>query len=314
MAISKRAGASSPDAVGGLDSETPHVSGESPNRKRRRHWRNGFGAVPFLAYVAVFLLIPAISVVTTAFEDGNGKPTMANFNEAVHGVYLSSFVTSIKLSFFSAIIAAIIGLLAALAVSTTQNRTVRALVSAGSGVFANTGGVPLAFSFVATVGNFGVLTTFLKSAGLDIYAHGFSLYSVMGLTIVYQYFLIPLMILIMIPPIQALRKEWVDASESLGATRAQFWRWVGIPLLLPPILAAFIVLFTDAFAAYATAEALTSGTIPLVPIQVGSLISGNVLAGQTNLGDALGAGMIVVVVIAGMLYAVLQRRASRWLR
>ena len=300
--------------MGGLTSEAPHVSGESSKKRRRRHWRNGFGAVPFLAYVAIFLLIPAISVITTAFQDGNGKPTMANFNEAVHGVYLSSFITSIKLSFFSAVIAAIIGLLAALAVSTTKNRTVRALVSAGSGVFANTGGVPLAFSFVATVGNFGVLTMFLKSAGLDIYAHGFSLYSVMGLTIVYQYFLIPLMILIMIPPIQALRKEWVDASESLGATRAQFWRWVGIPLLLPPILAAFIVLFTDAFAAYATAEALTSGTIPLVPIQVGSLISGNVLAGQTNLGDALGAGMIVVVVIAGMLYAVLQRRASRWLR
>ncbi len=314
MAVIKSAKDTSPGALGGLGSETPQGKDAAPLHKRRRRWQNGLGAVPFLAYVGIFLLIPAISVVTTAFQDAHGKPTMANFNEAAHGIYLESFITSIKLSFFSAVIAAIVGILAALAVTTTSNRIVRSLVSAGSGVFANTGGVPLAFSFVATVGNFGVLTVFLKSAGLDIYAHGFSLYSVMGLTIVYQYFLIPLMILIMIPPIQALRKEWVDASESLGASRLQFWRWVGIPLLMPPILAAFIVLFTDAFAAYATAEALTSGTIPLVPIEVGSLISGNVLAGQANLGDALGAGMIVVVMIAGLLYAYVQRRASRWLR
>lgn len=239
---------------------------------------------------------------------------MSNFSEAVQGVYFQSFVASIKLSFFSAAIATVVGLLAALAVCSSQNRILRAIVTAGSGVFANTGGVPLAFSFIATVGNFGIITRLLTSAGFNPYDHGFSLYSVLGLTIVYQYFLIPLMILIMIPPIDALRKEWVDASASLGANRAQFWRWVGIPLLTPPILAAFIVLFTDAFAAYATAEALTSGTIPLVPIQLGALISGNVLAGQANLGDALGAGMILVVVVAAALYIYVQRKAARWLR
>lgn len=283
-------------------------------RGRNRGWRNAVGSFPFIAYLSIFLAVPAISVIATSFNDGKGNFTLSNFNEAVHGVYLKSFVASIQLSFVAALAAVIIGLLTALAVSSSSNRIVRSLVTAGSGVFANTGGVPLAFSFVATVGNFGILTKILKSAGFDLYSHGFSLYSVTGLAIVYQYFLIPLMILIMLPPIQALRKEWVDASESLGASRSQFWRWIGIPLLAPPIFAAFIVLFTDAFAAYATAEALTSGTIPLVPIQLGALISGNVLAGQTNLGDALGAGMILVVVVAGVIYSIIQRRTSKWLR
>ncbi len=301
-------------SVSGGGGDAPADSGLPRRRRRKGRWHASIGALPFLVYVALFLLVPAISVVATAFKNGNGQFTMANFDEAVHGVYLQSFIASIKLSFASALIASIVGVLAALAVSATNNRTVRALVTAGSGVFANTGGVPLAFSFIATVGNFGVITTLLSSAGFDLYAHGFSLYSVLGLTIVYQYFLIPLMILIMLPPIQALRKEWIDASSSLGASRFQFWRWVGIPLLTPPMLAAFIVLFTDAFAAYATAEALTSGTIPLVPIQLGSLISGNVLAGQANLGDALGAGMIVVVMVAALLYAYVQRKASKWLR
>ncbi len=297
----------------GIGEETQVPAGRS-SRGRRKGLRNALGAIPFIAYIGVFLALPAVSVIATAFQDGNGKFTLSNFSEAVHGVYLKSFVASIELSFVAALVAVVVGLMAALAVSSTSNRVVRSLVTAGSGVFANTGGVPLAFSFIATVGNFGIITKILKSAGIDIYAHGFSLYSVTGLAIVYQYFLIPLMVLIMLPPIQSIRKEWVDASQSLGASRSQFWRWIGIPLLLPPIFAAFIVLFTDSFAAYATAQALTSGTIPLVPIQLGALISGNVLAGQTNLGDALGAGMILIVVLAGIIYATIQRRTSRWLR
>ncbi len=311
MASSTNVEESAQSQAGGVSSPGP---AELRPRRGRRRWHNGIGTVPFLVYLGLFLVVPAISVVVTAFQSGSGNFTLSNFNEAVHGVYLKSFINSIQLSFAAAIVATIIGVLASLAVCASSNRIVRALVSSGSAVFANTGGVPLAFSFIATVGNFGVITKLLTDAGFNPYDHGFSLYSVLGLTIVYQYFLIPLMVLIMIPPIEALRKEWVDASSSLGATRAQFWRWVGIPLLAPPILAAFIVLFTDAFAAYATAEALTSGTIALVPIQLGALISGNVLAGQTNLGDALGAGMIAIVLVAGFLYAYVQRKASKWLR
>ncbi len=310
--------ASSTNVEESAQGRTGGVGSPSPARvrpKRGRHsWHNSIGTIPFLVYLGLFLVIPAISVVVTAFQNGAGTFTLSNFSEAVHGVYLKSFINSIQLSFAAAVVATVVGVLAALAVCASSNRIVRALVSSGSAVFANTGGVPLAFSFIATVGNFGVITKLLTDAGFNPYDHGFSLYSVLGLTIVYQYFLIPLMVLIMIPPIEALRKEWVDASSSLGATRAQFWRWVGIPLLTPPILAAFIVLFTDAFAAYATAEALTSGTIALVPIQLGALISGNVLAGQTNLGDALGAGMIAIVLVAGFLYAYVQRKASKWLR
>ncbi|MHB8190180.1 MAG: ABC transporter permease [Ferrimicrobium sp.] len=285
-----------------------------PRRSRKRRWHNGIGVVPFVVYLSLFLVVPAVSVIAEAFRSSSGALTMANISAASHGVYLESFVASIQLSFAAALISAVVGLLTTLALVSSNNRILRAIVTSGSAVFANTGGVPLAFSFIATVGNFGLITKLLSDAGFNLYNHGFSLYSILGLTIVYQYFLVPLMILIMIPPVEALRQEWVDASSSLGGTRLQFWRWVGIPLLFPPLFAAFIVLFTDAFAAYATAEALTSGTIPLVPIQLGALISGNVLANQANLGDALGAGMILIVVIAGALYVYVQRKAARWLR
>ena len=75
-----------------------------------------------------------------------------------------------------------------------------------------------------------------------------------------------------------------------------------------------LLLFGSALSAYATAEALTSGTIPLTPIQIGSFLNGNVLAGQQNVGKALGLGMVVIIAVVMVVYTVLQRRAARWLR
>ena len=68
------------------------------------------------------------------------------------------------------------------------------------------------------------------------------------------------------PFVWLLRKEWREASSNLGASSFQFWRHVGMPVLFPSIVSAFILLFGNSFAAYATAYALTSGTgLPLVP-------------------------------------------------
>jgi putative spermidine/putrescine transport system permease protein len=284
-----------------------------PGPTRAREWRPLAGVAPYLVFFTLFLLIPAVSVLVGAFESNAGRLTLSNLHAAFSGPYLHSFVSSFELSIASTIIAVAVGFLAALAVAATRGRP-RALVQASSSVLANTGGVPLAFAFIATLGNFGIVTKLLADMGINLYAHGFSLYSVLGLTIVYQYFLIPVMILVMLGPIQSLRSAWIEAARSLGASKARFWWSVGLPILTPAILSATVVIFADAFAAYATAEALTSGTLPLVPIQIGSLISGNVAAGEANLGNALGLGMIVVVAIAATVYVLSQRRASRWLR
>ena len=75
-----------------------------------------------------------------------------------------------------------------------------------------------------------------------------------------------------------------------------------------------LLLFGSAFSAYATAEALTSGSVPLTAIQIGSFLNGNVLAGQENVGKALGLGMIVIIAVVMIVYALLQRRSAQWLR
>lgn len=271
------------------------------------------GLLPFLAYVAVFLGVPTVSVVVGAFQDDNGGWTLSNIGAAAGDPYLHAFVVSTEISALTAVIGAVVGLVIAFAVSASPpGGVLRQVVSTASGVLAYFAGVPLAFAFIAAVGSQGLVTRWLAALGLDI--SGFSLFGFAGITVVYLYFQIPLMVLVIFPALEGLRPQWQEAASNLGASRWQYWRLVGGPLLLPPFLGALMLLFANAFAAYATAAALTNGIIPLVPIQIAAVMSGNVAVGQENLGNALGLGMILVVGIALAGYAWMQRRTSRWLR
>jgi putative spermidine/putrescine transport system permease protein len=283
---------------------------------RRFRFLAAIGVVPFLGYVAFFLIIPAGSVMIQAFRDNNGRLSLSNLATVLSSQqpWLHSYVVSLELSAVSALIAAVLGLVGTVALVSSSNLLARRLVTTACGVLANTGGVPLAFAFIATIGNAGVATHVLAEIGFNPYDHGFSLFSFTGLVIVYLYFLLPLVVLLTLPPVEALRREWREAAATLGASPRSYWQKVGLPVLTPPLIATLMVLFMDAFAAYATAQALTTGSVPLVPIEIGALLAGNVVSNQANLGDALGFGMIVIVVAAGVLYVLVQRRTARWLR
>jgi putative spermidine/putrescine transport system permease protein len=274
------------------------------------------GLVPFAAYVALGLVVPMIAVIRGAFQDPNtGAFTAGNMDIAVHGVYLDGFRQSIILSAVTSVLPGIFGFLIAYAIFTARRAPVlRQVVITASGVFANFGGVPLAFLFVSSLGSTGLLTGWLSDIGLDIYGHGFTLYSLVGIIVVYMYFQIPLMVLVILPALEGLRPAWREAAENLGARGWQYWRYVGGPVLLPSFLGCVLLLFGSGLSAYATAEALTSGTIPLTPIQIGSFLNGNVLAGQENVGKALGVGMVVIIAVIMVAYGLLQRRAAKWLR
>jgi putative spermidine/putrescine transport system permease protein len=153
----------------------------------------------------------------------------------------------------------------------------------------------------------------LKLAGIDLYRSGFSLYSFLGLTMVYLYFQVPLMVLVILPAIDGLRREWREAAENLGATSAQYWRHVALPVLLPSMMGTMILLFGNAFGAHATAYALTGGLFNLATLLIGQQISGDVLH-NPGLGYAVAMGMILIMAVSILVYSVLQRRSERWLR
>jgi putative spermidine/putrescine transport system permease protein len=190
----------------------------------------------------------------------------------------------------------------------------RAPIVTFAGVASNFAGVPLALAFIFTLGQLGIVTLWIKQTfGINIYQQGFSLFTQTGLELVYLYFQLPLMILIIAPAIDGLKKEWREAAENLGATSRQYWRRVALPILMPSILGTAILLFGNAFGAQATAYQLTGGTIPIVAVKIGAQISGDVLHNE-GLGYAMAVAMIAVMGIAIGLYLWLQRKAERWMR
>jgi len=269
--------------------------------------------LPFFIFTGFFLIWPVVAVTLRSFKGNKEEWTLANYRPILHsGPYFHSFVVSLKLSLVTGLIGALLGAFFAYVIVKYAHGKFGAVIDSISAVFANSGGVPLAFMFVAAFGTEGVVTKVLKSLGWDIYAGHFTIFSFTGVVMVYSFFQVPLMVLVFKPAIAGLRKEWEEASINLGASSFTYWRRVGIPILIPSFVGAFFLLFAGGFSAYATARALTVGTVPLVPIIIGNLVDGNVVSDQTHLGDALAVGMIVVatIVMAGYIWA--RGRAARW--
>jgi putative spermidine/putrescine transport system permease protein len=283
-------------------------------RARRPPGLDLLPVVPYFAYTLAFLLLPAATVLAGAFVTQDGQFTLAHLAAVLEGQHLQAYVNSLQLSAATAVAGGGLGgLMAYAAVSPGAPRWIRPALTTFAGVAANFAGVPLAFAFIATLGTVGLVTQLLRSLGVDLYGAGFTLFSFAGLALTYTYFQIPLMILVIAPALDGLRTEWQEAAASLGATGVQFWRYVGLPVLAPSVLGATVLLFCNAFAAYATPYALTSGVVNLVTTQIGNVLQGNVLT-DPHLGHALALGMIAVIAVAMAGYALLQRQAARWMR
>jgi putative spermidine/putrescine transport system permease protein len=272
------------------------------------------GLLPFLLFAFAFMLLPAGTLLVGSFQDARGGFSLSNIAHLFRPSILASYLLTIQVSLVTAVGGALFGFLLAYAVTLGGlPRGVRAFLTTFSGVASNFAGVPLAFAFIATLGRVGLVTVLLKTLlGINLYDTGFNLYSFWGLSFTYMYFQLPLMVLVITPSLDGIRREWREACENLGATRAQYWRHVALPILMPSLLSAVILLFGNAFGAYATAYALTGGMLDLVPILIGAQIRGDVLH-DPNLGYALALGMVVIMTLSIIGSNALQKRSARWL-
>jgi putative spermidine/putrescine transport system permease protein len=259
-------------------------------------------------------VIPTVTVIVNAFVGADGF-SMARIDALFSSTALSALAKSVLLSGSTAAIGAVLGaLLAWLIVAAPPTSMVRRAVLALCSVLAQFGGVALAFAFLATVGLNGVLTLWVQQAfGFNLAGSGW-LYSLSGLILVYTYFQIPLMVIVFVPALAGLRQQWREAALSLGASRWQYFREVAVPLLTPAFLGAALLLFANAFAAYATAAALVSQGSPIVPLLIRAALTSEVVLGQSGFAYALALEMIVVVAVVMVAYNLLVRRTARWLR
>lgn len=287
---------------------------QSPSAKRRLSFE-WLGVAPFIIFAVMFLILPTLYLIGAAFVGRDGQLTFDNIAGLFTDQIIAAYWISIRISGASAILGALIGLAVALALIRGRLPSgLRSAVMTFSGVASNFAGVPLAFAFISTLGRLGLVTIILKTVfGFDLYKAGFNLLSFWGLTLTYLYFQIPLMILIIAPAIDGLKKEWNEAAQILGAGQWQFWRYVGLPILWPSFLGTLSLLFANAFGAIATAYALTGSSLNIVPILLYAQIRGDALQ-NPGLGAALALGMILITACANIIYLVISARAERWMK
>ncbi len=279
-------------------------------------WKNWLGVLPFFLFAILFIILPSARLFVGSFTNNAGQFTLNNlFQLFTQPTILNAYWLSIKISAVTAIGGGLFGFLLAYAVTVGGlPQPLRSLLVTFSGVASNFAGVPLAFAFIATLGRTGFITAILKNVfHINIYDAGFNLYGFAGLSLTYMYFQFPLMVLIMAPALDGLKREWREAAENLGASGIQYWTRVALPVLLPSLLGSMILLFGNAFGAYATAYALTGGSLPIVTIQIGAQIRGDVLH-NPGLGYAMAMGMVIIMAISLAGYSWLQSRTERWLR
>ncbi|HYP46758.1 MAG TPA: ABC transporter permease subunit [Propionibacteriaceae bacterium] len=272
------------------------------------------GVVPFLGYLVIFLVIPTLTVVVGAFAE-QGRPSLVNIRDLANAAVLGSLGRSLALSAVTAVIGGVVGALLAYAVVTGRtDGLLRRLVTSICGVLAQFGGVTLAFAFIATVGISGVLSVWMDANLGTSLTSSTWLFGLSGLALVYSYFQIPLMVIVFLPALDGIRIQWREAAANLGASTWQYWRYVGLPLLTPAFLGSLLLLFANAFAAYATAAALVSQGNPIIPLWIRSALISEVVLGHQNFAYALALEMIVIVALVMTGYSLLLSRTSRWIR
>jgi len=285
----------------------------SVGRSTRKGGTAWLGVLPFLIFCLAFEIVPVLILLFGSFSDKNGVLTFVNYEKITAPIYVRSFWNSIQLSAITAILGAILGLLIGYTIFQIQSPRLREALIALSDVTTNFAGAPLAFAFIVILGSSGVVTlAFEKYFALKLYPT-FSIYSYSGLILAYLYFQLPLMILLIIPAFVGLRREWVESAQNLGATTIQYWWRIGLPILMPSLIAGVVLLFANAFGAYATAWTLGGSNITLVTIQIAFNVTGEVLH-DPGAGDALAMVSLLIMGVCIAIYQFANIRARQWVK
>lgn len=270
--------------------------------------------VPLLALIAVGLVAPLAAVALDAFRDDTTRAfTFHNVSDLfANPIDRQAIATSLRLGVICACVATAIGLPLAWTLGRMASRR-RSGWLALLNVAAQFTGIPLGFAFVATLGTSGIVSLALSHLGAGGLVPARD--TVAGLVVAYSYFDIPLFVLLVLPAVAVVRADWWEAAQASGATRRQFWRFVGGPVLAPFALAGWLLLFAWSIGQYAAAYAL-AGTgagsrVELMTLRIGQ-------TAQTAVGGVGRAAVHAVLLIlfsaiALGAYRLVLRRAGRWI-
>jgi len=279
--------------------------------RKKREWYVWFPLIPFLVFCLAIMIVPIFFMFHGSFTGADGQFTLEHYAKMGASIYALAFRNSILLAGLTAFLGVLMGTIVGYFICNLRSNRAKELVTALCDVTSNFSGAPLAFAFIVILGSNGVITLALQDY-LDwkIYPT-FSIYSFSGLTLAYTYFQLPLMVLLIIPSIVGLKAEWREAASGLGANSGQYWRYIGLPILAPAISGSLLLLFANAFGAYATAYTLTEFRYPLVTLQLGFLLKGEVFR-DPGAGDAMGVLTLLLMGSSIFLYRIATQRVRKW--
>jgi putative spermidine/putrescine transport system permease protein len=285
----------------------------SPITRLGRGFARWAPALPLLALVALFLIAPIITLLVQAFWV-NGRFSLELWGKVLgRPSNQDAIVTSIGIGVACATIATLVGAPAAWLISRMLSGR-RAFWLGLLNVAANFGGIGLAFAYLATFGSVGMITLAVQAAGIAFDPPRSS--SVPALLMAYLYTNIPLFVLLTIPAMSIVRDDWWEAAQVAAATRLQFWRRVGLPILTPFLAAGWLLIFTWTIGIYGIAYGLagqSGGTAArLITLQIGSVLQSDVISG-TGQAAILSVVLLAIAVVSLVSYRLLLRRAVRWL-
>lgn len=270
-------------------------------------------ALPIIAICLAMLILPCLVLIRSSLAgaDGTGL-TFANW-VAVLGSKSArvAILNSVVLSAVVATIATIVG--APLTwMMTRMGRRKRAINIGLLTVAQNFSGIGLAFGFTAALGTYGMVTLFLKAVGLDVRPPESS--SFWGFVIAYEYGFVPMFVLLTLPAMRLIRDDWWEACQCCGASRWQFWRHVGLPMLLPYLGAGGLLIFTSSLSLYGLPVALSAEGMPAYPLITLDM-------NRTMLGSLFGSHrmpvmavvLMILAVVSLVLYRMLLKRGAKWL-
>jgi putative spermidine/putrescine transport system permease protein len=225
-------------------------------------------ALPAVALLAVFFALPVAGIIGDAFSEGPKAfarvLAMPTFWPSVLGTFLLTAVASS--------VSIVVGVTVALHLARLpeQRRTLMSFVIALPLTFS---GLIVAYGFILTYGRAGFVTQLLGFAGLDPALLGKALFTPTGLAFASSYYLIPRVVMALLPVFVNFDRAQLAVAESLGATPAQAFRQVMLPQVVGPIAGAFCLIAAVVFGAYGTALALVGTRLQILPLQLYSLVS-----------------------------------------
>ena len=260
-----------------------------------------FLSIPYVIWMALFVVAPIIMVVIYAFSTADGGFTLANFSRM--GTYAVVFVRSFKLALIATIVCLLIGYPVSYMMSKEGPRFQRlAMVLIMLPMWMNF--LLRTYSWMSILENNGLLNQLFQHIGLiDLYNHIFGtnltffrMLNTQGavvLGMVYNY--LPFMILPIYSVIVKLDQSLLDAARDLGANTFNVFRRVILPLSLPGVLSGITMVFVPSVSTFAISKMLGGGT----ELLLGDLIEQQFLGGAYNpqLGAAISLVMMLIVVV-----------------